>query len=187
MENKGNDMTEENVVQHIKRRNEKALAFVVRTYGGLLAAIIKRHVQHDRHAYEECLDDVLLAVWDHIDAFDETRTTFKQWTAAIAKYRAIDYQRRMIRSRQQYVPSEITDDLYQRQQQGQPGRQAEAVADMLSHLTDVERAIFEQYYLEGVPSRELAKRMNVKESWIHNKLSRGRRKLKNLLTPENEV
>lgn len=56
-------------MQQIKNRNEKAIAFIIQTYGGLLTAIIKRHVHYNEQDYEECLDDVLLAIWQNIDAF----------------------------------------------------------------------------------------------------------------------
>jgi len=171
-------ITADNVVKHIKRRNERALAFIAKTYGGLLAAIIKRHVQFNEQEYEECLDDVLLAIWHHIDDFDEERNTFKQWIAAIAKHRAIDYQRRMARRRQHVVTADITDELYRKQPAIAPSHDVEEV---LERLTDTERVVFEKYYIEGVPSREMAQQMNVKESWIHNKLSRGRSKLRDIL------
>lgn len=176
-------ITEDNVVQQVKKRNEKAIAFIIQTYGGLLTAIIKRHVHYNQQEYEECLDDVLLSIWQQIDAFDEQKNTFKQWIAAIAKYRAIDYQRRMARNQQKFVNVEITDQLYKKQSI----TPKHDVEEVLTHLSSSERNIFEQYYLEGVSSREMAQQMNVKESWIHNKLSRGRKKIKQALIPKNEV
>jgi len=35
----------------------------------------------------------LLAIWDNIDSFDEDKNSFKNWVAAISKYKSIDYQR----------------------------------------------------------------------------------------------
>jgi RNA polymerase sigma factor (sigma-70 family) len=176
-------ITEDNVVQQIKNRDEKAISFIIQMYGGLLKAIIKRHVQYNQQDYEECLDDVLLATWNNIDVFNEGKNTFKQWIAAIAKYRAIDYQRRMMKNQQQFISVEITDDLYKKQ----PISLKEDVEEVLNHLSPTERTIFEKYYLEGVSSREMSQQMNVKESWIHNKLSRGRKKLKQIFIPKNEV
>ncbi|MGG3504009.1 sigma-70 family RNA polymerase sigma factor [Paenibacillus sp. FSL W8-0187] len=176
-------ITEANVVQQIKKRNEKAIAFIIQTYGGLLSAIIKRHVHYNQQEYEECLDDVLLAIWQHIDAFDEEKNTFKQWIAAIAKYRAIDYQRRIIKTQQKYINAEITDDMYRKQ----PQSQQQDVTEVLAHLSTTDRTIFEKYYLEGVSTSEMAQQMNVKESWIHNKLSRGRKKLRQIVISKNEV
>ena len=169
-------ITEENVVPQIKKRNEKSIRFIIQTYGGLLNAIIKKYVYSNQQDYEECLDDVLLAIWYHIDSFDQSKSTFKQWIVAIAKYRAIDYQRKNVRIQQHTVRTE-TNCLYQEQRKLNDSLD---VQEILSELSATERDIFEKYYLEGVPSREIAFRLNVKESWIHNKLSRGRKKLKQI-------
>ncbi len=177
-------ITEENVVQQIQQRNEKSITFIIQTYGGLLSAIIKRYVYSNQQDYEECLDDVLLAIWFHIDSFDPSKNTFKQWIAAIAKYRAIDYQRKNARNQQQTVCTEINDHLYQEQRKSNDFLD---VQELLSELSATERNIFEKYYLEGVPSREIASHLNVKESWIHNKLSRGRKKLKQIFIFKNGV
>lgn len=175
-------ITEDNVVQQMIDRNEKTILFMIQMYGGLLSAIIKRHVHYNQQEYEECLDDVLLAIWHNIDAFDDSKN--KQWIAAIAKYRAIDYQRRMIKNQQQFMSTDITDDLYKIQP---VYAHRNDVEEVLTHLSSTDRIIFEKYYLEGVSSREMAQQMNVKESWIHNKLSRGRKKLKQIFIPKNEV
>lgn len=87
-------ITEENIAEAVRKGDEKAIRFIIDRYGGLLAAIIKRHLPHDHHDYEECLDDVLLAAWQHIDSYDPSQNSFKQWLAAIAKYKAIDYRRK---------------------------------------------------------------------------------------------
>ena len=98
-------ITEENVVEAIQKRNENAIRFIIDHYGGLLSAIIKRHLPDDLGDYEECLDDVLLAAWHHIDSYDlQTRNSFKQWLAAIAKYKAIDYQRKRLAEKKGGLP-----------------------------------------------------------------------------------
>lgn len=40
------------------------------------------------------MNDVLLAIWDHIDSFQPEKNSFKNWIAAIEKYKAIDYLRK---------------------------------------------------------------------------------------------
>ncbi len=61
------------------------------------------------------------------------------------------------------------------------------VEELLEQLSDGERKIFEKYYLEGTPSSEIAKEFDAKESWVYNKLSRGRKKLKSFLVQKNGV
>ncbi|MDX8363212.1 sigma-70 family RNA polymerase sigma factor [Cytobacillus sp. IB215316] len=169
------NITENNVVQQIKRKNEKAITFIINQHGGLLTAIIKRHLNYHQQDYEECLDDVLLSIWNNIDSFDPTKNSFKHWIAAIAKYKAIDYQRRQLTIRnQQFAVSDIDESMVMTKQPPE----ISFVEDLLEQLSGSERKIFEKYYLEGTPSSEIAKEFDAKESWIYNKLSRGRKKLK---------
>ncbi|OAB44863.1 sigma-70 family RNA polymerase sigma factor [Paenibacillus antarcticus] len=177
------EVTENNVVQQIQNRNEKAISFIIYEYGGLLAAIIKRHLNYQQQDYEECLDDVLLSVLNHIHSFSSEKNSFKQWLAAIAKYKAIDYQRRQIVvHNQQFSVSEM-DKL--NLQANQPSETI-CVDELLEQLSVSEREIFEKYYLEGISSSEIAKKFNAKESWVYNKLSRGRKKLKKMMVKNNE-
>lgn len=174
------------IVRRLRKRDEKALRELIDLHGGLLAAIVNRHLPGSPQDREECLDDVLLAIWDHIESFDDKRNTFRQWCAAVAKYRAIDYARRIVKERQRRSSEELNTERL-------PGSETVFVVngtnadDVLSHLPDSERRLFEQYYLEGVPVRELAEARQVRESWIHNKLSRGRQKLKKIGWTRNEV
>jgi RNA polymerase sigma factor (sigma-70 family) len=177
-------ITENNVVQQIQKKNEKAIPFIINQYGGLLTAIIKRHLNYHQQDYEECLDDVLLSIWNNIHSFDPTKNSFKQWIAAIAKYKAIDYQRRKITiQNQQFSVSDIDESMVKTKQSSEKI----CVDELLDQLPARERKIFEKYYLEGTPSSEIAKEFNEKESWVYNKLSRGRKKLKSFLFQKNEV
>lgn len=168
-------ITERNVVQQLLNRNERALSFIIEEYGGMMAGIIKRYVQDRHQDYEECLDDVLLAVWHHIDSFDPNKKSFKHWIAVIAKYKAIDCLRKhsALQTKQMYVPK-IFDSMQIEEQ----NEDADKVEELLAMLTTKERDIFERYYLQGTPSKELAEQYGRKESWIHNVLSRGRKKIR---------
>ncbi|HIW31662.1 MAG TPA: sigma-70 family RNA polymerase sigma factor [Candidatus Paenibacillus intestinavium] len=168
-------ITEQNVVQQLHNRNERALSFIIEEYGGMLAGIIKRYVQDRHQDYEECLDDVLLAVWHHIDSFDPNKKSFKHWIAVIAKYKAIDCLRKhsALQTKQIYVPKNF--DSIQIEERHED---ADLVEELLAMLTTKERDIFERYYLHGIPSKELAEQYGRKESWIHNVLSRGRKKIR---------
>jgi RNA polymerase sigma factor (sigma-70 family) len=176
-------ITEDNVVQHIKHKNEQAITYMIHQYGGLIATIIRHHLHDQQQDYEECLDDVLLAVWNHIDAFDPARNSFKQWIAAIAKYKAIDYLRRRITlNNRQFSVAEIDDSMLS----GSVARETSDVTTLLEQLSEQERAIFEKYYMEGYPLGEIAQAFQAKESWVYNKLSRGRKKLRLYLARNNK-
>ncbi|MDI2588711.1 sigma-70 family RNA polymerase sigma factor [Psychrobacillus sp. NEAU-3TGS] len=171
-------ITDENVVQQIILKNEQTIPYLIQNYGGLLNSIIRKYLKGNQQDTEECLADVITSIWFHIDSFDSRKNEFKQWIAAIAKYRAIDYIRKTEKTKRQVSKFEFDEHVYHQSTLKPSGIDLSAI---LSELSDTERAIFEKYYVEGVPSNEIAEEYNVKQSWVHNKLSRGRKKLKTLL------
>lgn len=87
-------INEENYMDQLQKHNERALLYVIDKYGGLLKAVISKSLFRMQSYQEECMNDVLLAIWDHIDSFQPEKNSFKNWIAAIAKYKAIDYLRK---------------------------------------------------------------------------------------------
>lgn len=181
MEQEHVEEREQELIRRILKRDQQALRDLIDLHGGLLKAIVYRHLPGSRQDREECLDDVLLAVWNHIESFDIERNSFKQWIAAVAKYRAIDYQRRWIKEQERRTGEELDVERINDKDAVKAAAISDA-EDLLSKLPEDERKLFERYYIEGVPAKEIAKNLDVRESWIHNKLSRGRKKLKQLWT-----
>ncbi|WP_274308123.1 sigma-70 family RNA polymerase sigma factor [Solibacillus daqui] len=170
-------ISDENVVRQIQLKNEEALDYLVITYGGLLNGIIRKYLISHNQDIEECFADVLVSIWFNINSFDPSKNEFKQWIAAIAKYRAIDYFRKLNHVKKHISTTEINDRLL-----NEPiSIHNSDLAILLNELNDTEKAIFNKYYVEGIPTEEIANELQVKPSWIHNKLSRGRKKLKNIL------
>lgn len=171
-------VTDENVVQQIILKNEEAIPYLLKTYGGLLNAIIRRYLNGNPQDIEECIADVLVSIWFHIGSFDPTKNEFKQWIAAIAKYRAIDYMRKSEKLKQHMSKVEFDERITR-----QPSliQDRHDISNLLKGLNNIERKIFEKYYVEGVSSKEIAHEFQAKDSWVHNKLSRGRKKLKTIL------
>ncbi|WP_042458923.1 sigma-70 family RNA polymerase sigma factor [Neobacillus dielmonensis] len=171
------------IVEQMKLKNEKSISILLDKYGGLLYAIIQNYLQGNRQDQEECVADVLVSIWYHIDSFDSSRNEFKNWIAAIAKYKAIDYVRKAAKEMTYLSKSEWTENSMD---QTVSESKLLDLQSLLEKLSDIERAIFEKYYLEGVSSREIATEFKAKDSWVYNRLSRGRKKLRNLLM-RNEV
>lgn len=172
------NISDENVVQQIKRKNELTIGYLIKNYGGLLNGIIRKYLIGHEQDIEECFADVLVSIWFHIDSFDATKNDFKQWIAAIAKYRAIDYVRKSEKTKQYISTFEMDERILS--QPNSPLNEVD-LTSLLNELSDIERAIFEKYYVEGVPTEEIASEFQAKQSWVHNKLSRGRKKLKTII------
>lgn len=89
-------MNEKNFISKLKQKNEKALIYVIDQYGGLLKSIVQKHLFSLEECQEECLNDIFLGIWENIHTFDETKNTFKNWAAGVARYKSIDYKRKYL-------------------------------------------------------------------------------------------
>ncbi|MBE1556258.1 sigma-70 family RNA polymerase sigma factor [Sporosarcina limicola] len=174
-------INEDNVVQQLKQGNEDALNYVIDRYGGLIKSIVNRHLFQFRHMHDECIDDILLGIWNNIESFNSEKNSLKNWIAAISKYKSIDYKRKYIKrlEEQEIEESSVASSL----DDGIRGVEKELSLEMeslLSHLKQEDRELFIHYYVDEIDTATLAKELKVEQSVIHNRLSRGRKKLRKL-------
>ena len=168
-----------NYIKQLKLHNEKALMYVIDTYGGLLTSVIRKHMFALPQQQEECFDDVLLKIWEHISDFDESRNSFQNWAAAIAKYRAIDYLRQY---RREPVAVDIEDTVIAHEDQMLTEvierEISNEIEKMLSCLKPADRELFLRLYVEEQDMEQVSREMGMKKEVIYNHLSRGRQKIR---------
>jgi len=165
-------MEDDWIVACITRKKEKGLELLIDQYGGLITAIVRKHLGTLKSYEEECVNDVLLAVWHHINRFDSEKNTFKNWVAAVAKYKAIDYQRKYIKTQHEALGEAEFDE------KAGGNVQVDDVEELLGHLNEGDRELFKAYYLQEVELKQIAKKQKTTISNLYNRLSRGRKKLK---------
>ena len=165
-------MEDDWIVECITRKKEKGLELLIDQYGGLITAIVRKHLGTLKSYEEECVNDVLLAVWHHIDRFDREKNTFKNWVAAVAKYKAIDYQRKYIKTQHEALGEAEFGE------KAGGNVQADDVEELLGHLNEGDRELFKAYYLQEVELKQIAEKQETTISNLYNRLSRGRKKLK---------
>ncbi|MCM3794347.1 sigma-70 family RNA polymerase sigma factor [Priestia megaterium] len=166
-------MEDDWIVASITRKKEKGLELLIDQYGGLITAIVRKHLGTLKGYEEECVNDVLLAVWHHIHRFDSEKNTFKNWVAAVAKYKAIDYQRKYIKTQHEPLGEAEFGEI-----SGVHNVQGDDVEELLGHLNEGDRELFKAYYLQEVELKQIAKKQKTTISNLYNRLSRGRKKLK---------
>ncbi|ARC86284.1 RNA polymerase sigma factor, sigma-70 family protein [Clostridium argentinense CDC 2741] len=174
-------INDENVVIHLRGKNEKALHYVIDRYGGLVKAIVKKHLYNLEQVQEECIDDVFLAVWNNIDQFSGEKTSLKNWIAVIAKYKTIDYKRKYLKLLQE----ENIEAMALKSPLNADGCLMEKelsyeVDVLLNNLKEEDKELFISYYIDDKEIEDIAKETGVKKSSIYNRLSRGRKKLKDI-------
>lgn len=173
-------ITKDNFLSQLRKRNEKALEFVLEEYGGLLMSVIKKHLYALPGMQEECMNDVLLKIWRHIGQFDETRSSFKNWAAGIARYQAIDYLRKYVSEMERYNLEEVKEgredqNLLELLEQ----EISEEVEQMLSCLSGEDRELFLKLFYEEKNVEEVSRETGMKPETIYNRVSRGKRRIRN--------
>lgn len=176
---------EKNYIKQLKLHNEKALAYVIDEYGGLLMSVIRKHLFYLPERQEECFDDVLLKLWQNIESFDETKNSFKNWAAAVAKYQAIDYLRSYQRELQTV---DIEDTVIVHEDKALSdmldNEISREVMQMLSCLKPRDRELFYKLYVEEKSIAELSLEIGMKQEVIYNRLSRGKKKIRENILAE---
>ena len=173
---------EGNFIPCLKRKDEKALDYVIDTYGWLIKSIVNKHLFHLKQFQEECINDVLLAVWYHIDSFKEEKSSFKNWLSAVSKYKCINYKRKYLKlmDTQSIEDVDIESSTYVEKEIMKNDLSTD-LESLLGNLKKEDRDLFIKRYVEEKDIDILSKEMSVKTSAIYNRLSRGRNKLRGIL------
>ena len=128
---------------------------------------------------EECMDDVFLDVWEHIERFDAAKGSFRNWIISIARFRSIDYLRRYSRTCMEEDVSNYesklarNDRIYTLEQEI-----STETEKLLEGLKEEERQILLRYYAEEDDVDVLAKEYGVSSSTIYSKVSRAKKKVR---------
>lgn len=172
-------ITQKNYVEKLKRHNEKALEYVIREYGGYVKAAVMHNLAGLPEEMEECMDDVFLDVWEHVDRFDETKGSFKNWIISIARFRSIDYLRRYSRTCMEEEVSNYESELARNDRIDTLEQEISMETEkLLEGLKEEDRQILLRYYAEEEDVDVLAKEYGVSNSAIYSKVSRAKNKIR---------
>lgn len=173
-------INEANFIKYLKNKNEKALDYMVDSYGGLVKSIVKKHLYNMKNYHEECIQDVFLDVWFGIDKYDSKKGDFKNWIAAITKYKCIMYKRKYSLSNfnEDIESLDICVDNIEIELRKQELK--EEVDSLLDNLKQEDKKIFIEYYIDEKSVKEISASMNLKDENIYNRISKGKKKLKML-------
>lgn len=175
------EQEQQQLLRRLKQKEEAALYDLIRLYGGLIRAVVRRHLDSHPQWAEDCETDVLLAVWEHIDAYQPQKSSFSNWLAAVCRYRAIDCLRHHTRELQEQELSEVLPDTHTGpEEQLLQQELSEEMEHLLQALSPQDRQLFWDYYVQQHDIQAIAQRNGVQPAALYNRLSRGRKKLRSL-------
>ncbi len=101
-------MRRSEIVEGLRKKDERALSFLYDQYSQLLLGLIIRIIG-DREAAEEVLQQTMLKVWNSAGSFDEQKGPLFSWISAIARNTALDRGRlRSFQNTQKTDPLDTT-------------------------------------------------------------------------------
>lgn len=174
-------ITETNLVEQLKHKNTKALDYLVDTYSNLLYKVVYNVLSNygEKGLIEECLNDVLLSIWNNSSMFTGKPEKFVSWICVIAKYRAIDYQRKLAKSKETIDINDcvIISDLTAEDKVLADENRKELIG-YINQMEDLDKKIFiMRFYLEE-NINEIAAKLGVSRNVVDTRLSRGKKVLK---------
>ena len=82
---------------------------LVDNYGGIITSVVRKHLGILINYEEECVNDILLSIWESIEGYDKDKNTFKNWICVIAKYKSINYRKKYLAN---YKLEEIDNEIF---------------------------------------------------------------------------
>lgn len=177
-------INEDNFIEYIKSKKQKGLEYIVDRYSKLVYKVVYNVIGSGFHAHsiDECVNDVFLSIWNNIGCFDSGKGNFKTWIIAISKYRAIDYRRKLVKNNSVEFDETIMECADSSKNTLENTllikEKREELLKMINELGEIDRKIFIKRYFLDESIEDIADELKVKRSVIDNRLSRGRKVLK---------
>ena len=175
-------ITSGNFIKHFKKGKEAALEFVIDEYSGIVKAIIYNSLQsyNDSQVIEECISDTFLGAFENAKQFSGEQEDFRKWICTIAKFKAIDAQRKL---GNQPIAAEFEADLMIVQSAEEEfllRASTEELLRMMAKLRQVDRDIFTMKYFLNMGNKEIADNLGLTKASVDNRLYRGKKRLQEL-------
>ena len=85
-------MTEQELVQLIRARDEAGAQELLQRFGALIRYVASP-ILKDPSDIEDCIQEVAARVWERIDSFDGSRGSFKSWLTTVTRNLALNMKR----------------------------------------------------------------------------------------------
>ena len=169
-----------NYLKRLKNKKEDALEFIVDKYLPLVKGVTFKVLYSvgNNEVMEECINDIFLSIWNNSHKFNGDDDDFRKWICAIAKFKAIDYYRKLNKNLEIAIGDINEKETYSVEDEVIFSEEKEAVIELLNTLNEMDRKIFIMKFFLDIKSEDIAKRFGVTKASIDNRIYRGKKKLR---------
>mgnify|MGYP002511335277 CR=1 FL=1 len=180
-------MNDKKIISAITARDERMLAFAVNKYSKLLWKIAASVLINAASAQdvEECVADVFIYLWQYPEKYDPDKAKLSSWLSVIARSKAVDRYRQIIRKREISMEEIVVESLgYAEITAGDEMEERysrEKLRFCIEGLDDKEKElVIRRYYYEQKPA-EIAVALDMPKKQVENRLYYVRQKLKKMM------
>jgi len=169
-------MTEQEIIDLIRARDEAGAEELLRHYGPLMRYVIAPILPNPEDR-EECVSEAAMRVWEKIESFQPERGSWKAWLTAVTRNAALNRARQSRHDPEGEIPQEMPsaepspEELVLQQE-----RQA-SLKRALDQLSAADRMLFyrKYYYLQS--TGQIAAELGLSPRAVEGRLYRLKRRL----------
>lgn len=174
-------ITEENFIKQLKHKNEKAMEYVITTYGWLVKSIVSAKLKLLPNDQEDCMNEIFWAVWLHVECYQKEKGSFENWIAGVAKYKCIDYYRKHGKNN---LDENIDNVSIAARETAEDSMQQiwmeEEFEKLISCLSEVDKEVFRKCFWEEKEIEVVSHETGIKKANLYNHLSKGKKKIRKM-------
>ncbi len=172
-------MQDEEIIKRIKKKDYAGLEELLAVYGDSMLRTIHSVLSqpHEVSERQDVANEVFYEVWQKIAAYQPDRSRLITWLLVISRSRAIDQKRKLNKRSLEEKPVDEQELAIE-----ESPLTKENFLGFIEDLEALDQRIFLLYYFYQESPETIAEQTDLNVSAIYNRLSRGRKRLKERMT-----
>ena len=177
-------MNEQEIICLISERDEQGMTELLKHYGPLMKYVIAPILSNPQDR-EDCLQEIVMRIWEKIAQFDPARGSWNAWVTSIARNAALNRVRQQKAAlREEDALEGVASEEPTPEEHVLIRERQEAILKALQQLSAKERAMFYRKYYYLQPTAQIASEMGMSDRAVEGKLYRIKKRLRKLLGGE---
>lgn len=150
---------EKDIIRRLKQRDEEAFNYIYKKYANDIALNVF-NIVHNLEDAQDITQEIFLELFDKLNTFDETKSSFSTWFHCVAKNYALSYRRDNKVS--EYYYAETIAQNYNKNDYTK-----ELVFDDLEYvLTKKEFEVMVGKFVDGLTEKEIANKLGITKRMV---------------------
>lgn len=167
--------SEKSLAEGIRRGDNRAMRDFVASFGGQLTAVCSRYIADDEDV-KDVMQEAMIRIISNIQRFQyQGDGSLRAWATRIVVNHALDFLKQKRRTATLFADMEMAAD--KKIDDSPPDIDdipADAVNDMIRHLPEGYRMVFNLYVVEGRSHKEISQTLGIKETTSASQLHRAK-------------